>query len=374
MKILINSNPLKAFTSGTPQRGLIEALCTLRAHDNFTLLLSNDNEAAQLSTFWERLVALGNVEIINTTQSQKIINIKKLIGFRVYQKWPNEFDFYLSPGMPEYFATKNQPSLSTVADLSSINLAGNSSLKWHGNRIFKNTLNWCVKSNSAIGAISDFTKKELVEKHPKKKERFFTLHNGIENFWFDTTYQENTTTKLYKNKSYGIWWGLGSNRKNLFRTLTAYLELKKEKPDLFELLLVGSLSPDQTQVQSLIETSNAIHLIPFQQPYILKSLVKHSKGLVFPSLYEGFGLPIIETYSQGKPVLYGNLTSMPEIASDYGIPVNPYDVQSIKNGLLQLNNHDTSMGYAQQVKQYASRFTYSNAAIKLSGIIDQIIQ
>lgn len=372
MKIFIYADTLKAYTSGTPQRGLVKALCALREQDMFTIWVSQNQMNSELTPYWESLKQHDNVEVVFSKNSQRYLNIKKLLGLKSSHHWLTGYDLYLSPGMPEYFGKKNKPAISTIADLSSIHLPKGSSMKWHGNRIFKNTLKWSVQSNCLMGAISNFTKTELIERYPQKKERFFKLYNGIEDFWFDEKYQENKIVKKQKNKPYAIWWGLGSNRKNLLRLLTAYLELKKEHPHLYELLLVGAISPDQFEVQSLINTNNTIHLAPFQDAYILKSLVKNSVGLLFPSLYEGFGLPIIETYSQGKPVVYGNITSMPEIASNFGIPVDPYDLQSIKKGLWQLNEHDTSPQYIEQVQKYAAQFTYSNAATQLSKIIDKL--
>ncbi|TAJ08643.1 glycosyltransferase family 1 protein [Marinilabiliaceae bacterium JC017] len=371
MRIFINGNSLKAFTSGTPQRGLIEALCRLRQNDTFHIYLSYDSEAEQLSDFWSTLQLLNNVSIHYNSSSQRIINLKKLFGFKNYQP-TNNFDFYLSLGMPEYFNRKQQPSISTVADLSSLNAPGTSSLKWHGNCIFKNTLKWCINSNSRIGAISDFTRDELSEKFPVLKKRLFTLYNGIENIWFDEQYKTNELTDKYKCKNYWIWCGFGSNRKNLERLIQAYLEANNEHKQLPKLLLIGKLADNLKHLENLITQSNNIKLVPFQKAYILKELVRNSRGLLFPSLYEGFGLPIIETYSQGRPVLYGNCTSMPEIAAGFGIAVNPLDIESIKAGLLEMQTYNISNKYEQQVKQYASGFTYQNAAEQLSELIDQL--
>ncbi|TRX70554.1 glycosyltransferase family 1 protein [Carboxylicivirga sp. M1479] len=372
MNIFINGNSLKAFTSGTPQRGLIKALCLLRSDDKFTVFVSMDAEALQLSDYWNSLRNINNVNIVSNLSSQRNINIKKLFGIKNYQSWPKGFDFYLSPGMPEYFNKKQQPSISTVADLSSINAPETSSLKWHGNRIFKNTLKWCMKSNSMIGAISNFTRDELIEKYPAQKELFFSLHNGIEDFWFDDKYETNELTNNYKTQNYWVWWGFGSNRKNLGRLLEAYSELKTENHPLPQLLLIGEIAANQLPVKDQINNSTCVELVPFQEALSLKELVRNSKGLLFPSLYEGFGLPIIETYSQGRPVLYGNCTSMPEVASEYGIPVDSLDVKSIKTGLLKMSQFEISKEYEELVKKYASQFTYQNAAQQLSKLIDQL--
>ncbi|MBS2212123.1 glycosyltransferase family 4 protein [Carboxylicivirga mesophila] len=372
MRIFVNGNSLKAYTSGTPQRGLIHALCRLRPRDEFHIFLSNDTEAKVLSRYWYALEQLGNVYIHHTCASQKKINLKKLVGIKSYQS-DNHFDFYLSPGMPEYFNRRQQPSISTIADLSSLNAPGTSSLKWHGNRIFKNTLKWSVNSNSQIGAISDFTLSELSEKFPALQSRFFTLYNGIEDIWLDEQFKSNELTNSYKGQDYWIWWGFGSNRKNLHRLVEAYLSAHKQHNTLPRLLLVGKIADELDVLKAKINSSQQIDLIPFQDALILKTLVRNSRGLLFPSLYEGFGLPIIETYAQGRPVLYGNCTSMPEIASEFGVAVDPLDIESIKAGLMAMQTFDISQEYEQQVKKYASQFTYVNAAQQLSNRIDELI-
>jgi len=369
MNIFISGNPLKTFTSGTPQRGLIKALVKLKPDYRFTIHVSDDDEARQLDGYWNELKVNSNVNIKFITQSQRNINIKKLIGLRNYQQWPAGYDLYFSPGMPENFANINKPGISTVADLSSINFPTGSSLKWHGNRIFKNTLNLAVKHNSLVGAISNFTKKELIKRYPKKADKFFIIYNGIEDFWFDDIYEENELTRKYRERKYFIWWGFGSNRKNLERLLTAYIKLRKFHKNLPELLLIGKISEDLTKVKRLINSDSAhIHLIQFQEPYILKEFVKNSKGLLFPSLYEGFGLPIIETYSQGKPVLYSNRTSMPEVASSFGISANPFNISSIQDGLIKLMNYNITDKYIEEVKTYSQKFTYEIAARQFSEI------
>jgi hypothetical protein len=170
MNIFINGNSLKAFTSGTPQRGLIKAFIDQNAENSYHIQVSPDEESNKLSSFWDELNKYSNVTIEFIKQSQRNINIKKLIGLKKYQKWPSGYDLYLSPGMPENFAGIKAPAISTVADISSIKMPGSSSLKWHGNRIFKNTLDHAIKNNTKIGAISDFTKNELSERYPDYKK------------------------------------------------------------------------------------------------------------------------------------------------------------------------------------------------------------
>lgn len=372
MKILIAAHSVFAFTSGTPMRGLILKLITLRKNDLFHIILTKTSKKSGNTNFLENLTAHKNVSIRFENQSPKTQNLKKLLGLKS-NDYPSEFDFYLSPGMPEHFSKNQQPSLSIIADLSSINLPGQSSLKWHGNRIFKNSLNWALTSNTRIAAISDFTRKELEAYYPSQAQKYFTLHNGIEDFWFDNHFEDNEISAKLKNESYWIWWGYISNRKNITSLLTAYLAAKKKGASLPRIVFIGQHAPDQ---QGCIDFINKhpdyFQRFDFQPNYALKTIVKNSQGLVFPSIYEGFGLPVIEAFSQGVPVLHSNVTSLPEVGNGLGIEVDPNSTDSIVDGLIQLHQSPNSAEQVAARQNWASSFTYQRAALQLSAMIDEL--
>lgn len=372
MKILITGSPLFAYTSGTPMRGLILKLITLRKNDLFHIILTKTSKKSGNTNFLENLTAHQNVSIRFENQSPKTQNLKKLLGLKS-NDYPSEFDFYLSPGMPEHFSNAQQPSLSIIADLSSINLPGQSSLKWHGNRIFKNTLNWALTSNTKIAAISDFTRKELEAYCTSQTQKYFTLHNGIEDFWFDNHFEDNEISAKLKNESYWIWWGYISNRKNITSLLTAYLAAKKKGASLPRIVFIGQHAPDQQDCIDLINKHpDYFQRFDFQPNYALKTIVKNSQGLVFPSIYEGFGLPVIEAFSQGVPVLHSNVTSLPEVGNGLGIEVDPNSIDSIVDGLIQLHQSPNSAEQVAARQNWASSFTYQRAALQLSAMIDEL--
>lgn len=372
MKILIPAHSVFAFTSGTPMRGLILKLITLRKNDLFHIILTKTSRKSGNTNFLENLTAHQNVSIRFENQSPKTQNLKKLLGLKS-NDYPSEFDFYLSPGIPEHFSKNQQPSLSIIADLSSINLPGQSSLKWHGNRIFKNTLNWALTSNTKIAAISDFTRKELEAYCTSQTQKYFTLHNGIEDFWFDNHFEDNEISAKLKNESYWIWWGYISNRKNITSLLTAYLAAKKKVASLPKIVFIGQHAPDQQDCIDLINKHpDYFQRFDFQPNYALKTIVKNSQGLVFPSIYEGFGLPVIEAFSQGVPVLHSNVTSLPEVGNGQGIEVDPNSIDSIVDGLIQLHQSPNSAEQVAARQNWASSFTYQRAALQLSAMIDEL--
>lgn len=371
--IYISGNSLLAYTSGTPMRGLIRYLINLRPTDLFTIHISEIGLSNEIKQYLKKIEENENVSVVLQKKSVKSQNIKNLIGIKTGNS-ADGYDFYISPGMPEYFNQNQQPSISFIADLSSINLPKQSSLKWHGNRIFKNTLKWCINSNTKIAAISEFTREELIERDPENKEKYITIYNGIEDFWFDDVYEENELTKKLETKKYWIWWGYMSNRKNIHRLLLAYIKAKEEKYNLPQIVIIGSIAPEQKACKELINLyPHYFELYPFQDTYILKTLVRNSSGLLFPSLYEGFGLPVIETYSQGLPVLHSNTTSLPEIANRLGITIDPYNIEDISNGLIHLSILRQSHEIIAERKKWAANFTYKNASLKLNDIINKLL-
>lgn len=370
--IFISGQPLTAFTSGTPMRGLINALIQLQKDWHFTIEFPQNLNMPHLDDLKEVWAKKKNLTITESNENEEWLNLKKLFGFSRYIPGNKDFDLLLSPGMPESFKTK-RPVISFIADLSSINMPESSSLKWHGNRIFRKSLKSAVKTNRKLVAISDFTKSELEKKYPGQRGKFLTIHNGIENFWFDNQYEENQLTQKLKDEEYWIWWGYMSNRKNLKRLTDAYLILKSKEKQLPKIVFIGEIAPDQVSLKDTFnECPQSFLHYPFQKPLVLKTLVHNSKGLLFPSLYEGFGLPVMEAFSQGIPVMHSNVTSLPEVAGDLGIEVDPYDISSIENGLIRMRNLNCGYNGKSRLKARAALFTYEKAAQQLAHLIEEL--
>jgi alpha-1,3-rhamnosyl/mannosyltransferase len=92
-------------------------------------------------------------------------------------------------------------------------------------------------------------------------------------------------------------------------------------------------------------------------------LLQSTLGLVFASRYEGFGLPILEAFASGAPVITSNCTSMPEVAGDAAILVNPYDISDIKNSMESLiNNQSLRVSLQGKGNDRARNYSWANNA------------
>ncbi len=152
-------------------------------------------------------------------------------------------------------------------------------------------------------------------------------------------------------------------RKNLARLLSAYSGLPAGLKSAFPLVLAGSggwLTEDLERLIQPLESSGLVRRLGYVPEPSLPALVAGAGGLAMPSFYEGFGLPVLEAMACGVPVLTANRASLPEVAGDAALLVDPEDEQTIREGLERLLTDDRFRLTAKErgLKQ-AARFTWA---------------
>lgn len=377
MHICIYGQNLSVFTSGFPMRGLVKRLIKSRPLDQFTIIIRNDDLKNKFEHYYLELSTYNNVTLIKLPFNKRLSQLKLMLGFKNYNEINFNADLYFTPSV-DFFGTKNKPIINILGDLSSIRVPELATLQWHGKIMLRKSLSIASKYADHIACISNYTKLDLLKLYPKIANRCSVLYNGIEDEWFDDKYEKICVEDFTDSTNgYWIWYGFISKRKNILNLLKAYKELSDHstKTILPKILLVGKIAPNQTVITNFItdNLNGLVKIIPHQHIYKLKYLIKNSKGLLFPSYYEGFGLPVIEAYSQGIPVMHSNVTSLPEIAGGLGISCNPYDKESIKKALVNMSELKDSEDDIFKRKQWASSFTYEKAAQEFSKIIDEVM-
>jgi glycosyltransferase involved in cell wall biosynthesis len=367
MKIAISADCFGTFTSGFPVRGMILSLIKSRKQDTFVLFYSKCKLPQQLKSFYDEINSLPNVEVRYFRNSRRIIDIKRLFCLS-YVELDNSFDYFINPGNIEIIKGYKGKTICMLADLSSIKGFYSGKHAWFFKHWRHFYLKYTLPLIDTIVTISEYTRQDIYQYFPSLKKKIIVIHNGIDPFWLDNTYSESSVVKRFEMQKYFIWWGWISRRKNIDNLIVAYKLAKKNKPDLPRLLLVGGIAEHMKHLNNIFDEN--IVYIPFQDDYVLKTLVHRSSGVLFPSFYEGFGLPVVEGFSQGVLVACSNVTSLPEVANGHAILFDPFDISDMTDAIVRLSETKAN---CSELISYASNFTYEKAAKKYMKIIDGLL-
>lgn len=366
MKIAVSADCFSSFTSGFPVRGMMLELIKSRSQDIFVLFYTKRETPDILLDFYNEINNLPNVEVRFFKYSRQNVGLRRMFQLSLIEK-TDEFSLFLNPGRPEFWSSIKVPHICSIADFSTLKGLSTGKYSWFYKRFNRYALKSLFGKIEAIVPISKFTEKDLQTFWPQYKEKTHVVLNGIDDMWFDEKLEE-CKNNPFDSHEYFIWWGLISRRKNIDNLIKAYKKAKTINPTIPKLLLVGRIEGYMEYIKDQFDEN--IANIPFQDNYVIKRLVRQSKGLLFPSFYEGFGLPVVEAFSQGVPVACSNVSSLPEIAGGKAILFDPYNIDEIANSILELAscNYDAS-----ELMKYALNFTYKCAAEKYSEIIDSIV-
>lgn len=163
-------------------------------------------------------------------------------------------------------------------------------------------------------------------------------------------------------------------RKNIVRAVKAYLALPEELKEQFPLILAFSDGWKNADLMALIEANRQhIEIREKLDDAQLCDLYKRCRCLLMPSLYEGFGLPILEAHMFGKPVIAGNNSSMPEVAGEGGLLVDPGSVENIRAALETLLSDDAvHERLSDHAAANAERFSWDKSARQFVDLCDRL--
>lgn len=224
--------------------------------------------------------------------------------------------------------------------------------------------------------ISDFTKSEIVELLKIAPEKIHVVHCAASEQMKPVTDKEvlrSLTDRYCLPERFVLFVGNNNPRKNLERMISAFEKAKGISDIPHHLVIAGEQGwkfNRSEMIRSLRHEEN-IHFIGFVPDEDMPVLYSAADLFVFPTLYEGFGIPVVEAQLCGTPVLVSNLSSMPEVSGKCAIFVNPFDVDEICSGMLRiLQNPILAQELVQGGFENAQRFSWKLSAQRLSQIID----
>ncbi|ELU05682.1 hypothetical protein CAPTEDRAFT_98761, partial [Capitella teleta] len=232
-----------------------------------------------------------------------------------------------------------------------------------------------IKLADRVVADSESTARAIVVEYPFTADKVRVVYPGASVFPPPKTFE--SLGKFTIRGDYFLFVGTLEPRKNLNRLLQAYATLDEPLKQKHQLVIAGGKGWGAVEVDSLVTQyglANYVLKLGYVSEGELASLYAHARFLVMPSLYEGFGLPIVEANSFGVPVLTSNTSSMPEVAGDAGILIDPYSIRSIASGLRTMLDAERRDLLAGRAKDNAARFTWEKAARDLWSVFEEALE
>lgn len=258
-------------------------------------------------------------------------------------------------------ATRHLPAVVTVHDLTHLHFYSRLHKAYY-NLILRPLYRRC----DAIVCVSDYTRREFLAWSGMPAAKVHVVYNGV-----SSIYAENQQTYDLPYR-YVLYPGNHRSYKNLARLIAAYAQSSLPRQDI-HLVMTGQPDPALSAQAESLGVAQQLHFLGRVADADLPRIYKGAMLVAFVSLYEGFGLPLVEAMASGIPVLTSNVSAMPEVAGDAALIIDPYSIEAIAGGLDTLTqNQALRADLVGKGRQQVARFNWDQSARSVWNIVDDV--
>ncbi len=236
-----------------------------------------------------------------------------------------------------------------------------------------------AKKATRIVTVSDFSKQDIASQFNIDTEDIDVVFNGSNEIFKPTSAEEQKETKkkYTEGDDFFIFVGALSPRKNVANLLSAFQIFKTRTKSNLKLVIVGEKMFKTKKIKSAFNRMNSKNDVIFTgrlSPKKLKNLYGAALALTFVPYFEGFGIPIIEAMNCETAVITSNVTSMPEVAGDAALFVDPYSVNSIADAMIKIyENKEFRIELIEKGKAQRQKFSWDKTADKFWNSIEKVL-
>jgi glycosyltransferase involved in cell wall biosynthesis len=323
---------------------LIEALAAIDEVNSYTLYVTRREAVERFSNRW------ANFSVRSTLPHTPFIRIPLTLSAELRRKPVDvlHVQFTSPPFSP-------CPVVVSIHDLSFEHLP--QTFKWRSRKQLQITVRRSAREAAQVIALSEYARHDIINSYHVSPEKVSVVPLAAP-ACFQPVRNEEELQRV--RQTYGIEndyilsVGAIQPRKNLSRLVAAYSRLRRAKPagKLPKLVLVGKcawLYDETLRTIKELEVSDSVILTGYVPDKDLPALYSGAVCFVYPSYFEGFGLPPLEAMKCGAPVIVGDRTSLPEVVGDAGLLVDPFDVGALAAAIEKVIN-DSDLRGALSVK------------------------
>ena len=248
--------------------------------------------------------------------------------------------------------------------------------RWMISPAFRRSARWAER----VITVSHYSKMQIADHFGIPPEKITVIPNGVDGRWFLPVDKERLNVLCNRyclHRKYIISVGTLQPRKNFERLIQAYQTLPVAMRDEFDLILVGRKGWGcENLLQILLDAQGKSNIkwLEYLPDFDLETLLKGAQCMVFPSLAEGFGLPVIEAFAAGVPVVTSNITSLPEVAGDAALLVDPSEVDEIANGIKTvLEDRELASDLVLLGRERAEHYSWNRVAEETVSLYQSVI-
>lgn len=249
----------------------------------------------------------------------------------------DEIDLFhgLSNEIPVGLERRHIPSVVTIHDVAFHTFPD--MYRWHDRMIYDRKWKYACRHAHHIIAISESTKADIIRFYDVPEEKISVIYQPV-----NKVYYEPLQISHARRAPYMLYVGSVNSRKNLLGIVKA-MELLPADLQI-PLIIVGGGGKYKYEVEQYIAKHHMEHMFQWTSAINsanLKLLYANAKLFLYPSFYEGFGLPVVEALLSGCPVLTSNTSSLPEAGGPNSLQVDPQNIEGIRDGIVKILTDDT---------------------------------
>jgi len=235
------------------------------------------------------------------------------------------------------------------------------------------------KKADRILTVSEASKRDILRFFDVPPEKVEVIYNAIDERFLAPPNAERmdlVRQRYQLDDPFVLYVGNIKPHKNIERLIDAFARARSQSPDGLKLIIIGdeiSKYPGLRQSVHKHKLDKHVRFLGFQPMETLAAFYRLARAFVFPSLYEGFGLPPLEAMACGSPVVTSNVSSLPEVAGGAALLVDPYDEDAIAHGIVRAVTDETLRAdLIARGHERARSFSWAQSVKKIHDIYMQV--
>ena len=272
----------------------------------------------------------------------------------------HKVDIFFSPD--GYCSLKTQvPTLMVMHDLAYVHYP--EQIPKAGRKFYQKYVPKYLQKAEHIIAVSEATKADIMRQCEIPESNISVAYNGCRE---EFKKEADSKKEILNGQAYFYFIGAIHPRKNVSRIIQAFHSFKKKTGQPHQLVLAGRMAWQTDEIEQLLNDSiykDQIHLPGYLNTQDAVQYMRSAFAFVYPSLFEGFGVPVLEALNADVPVISSNVSSLPEVAGDAGLLVDPNSVEEIADAMQKLvENESLRSELIKNGKQQREKFSWDESS------------